>query len=171
MLLLGLALAALSVVVASAQKREPARGAASCPALAVVSGSNWLYLAPGSGGRYLLKAEANRDGHAPRPGGGRSSRLPSQALLLNSRVWVLTNAVGSSSNLWMLPQQPRLFALGPRPDAPMTAPPGMYEPEPYKGIVVVPGSQWDDRCLVFGGDPTAPMPVHKPELRLIPRSK
>jgi hypothetical protein len=86
-----------------------------------------------------------------------------------ARSWMVTNAAVSKSNRWIYLQPPRGFALAPRPNTPNALPPGVYESEPYKCIVVVPGPQWDDRCLVSGGDPTAPMPVRKPELRLVPR--
>jgi hypothetical protein len=71
------------------------------------------------------------------------------------------------SNLWQRPQQLRGFARNGQ----TRMPPGVYESEPSKCIVVVPVPQWDDRCLFPRSDVTAPMPVHEPELRLVPRRK
>ena len=122
----------------------------------------------GAGGSDLLQAETEGNGYAAQSRGG-VPQGPSSSLSLTGRLWAPTNSVPSSSKLWARPQPPRSFALGPGPNGPRLPPPGIYESEPYKCIVVVPGAQWDDRCLVPGGDSTAPMPVHKPELRLVPR--
>jgi hypothetical protein len=80
---------------------------------------------------------------------------------------VPTNSAQATSNLWGHSQKPRRFARNDQAGVL----PGVYESEPYKCIVVVPGAQWDDRCLFPGSDVSVPMPVHKPELRLVPRRK
>jgi hypothetical protein len=47
---------------------------------------------------------------------------------------------------------------------------GVYEAAPYSMIVVVPGPHADERGFVRPVEPNWPMPVVKPDLRLIPRS-
>jgi hypothetical protein len=54
--------------------------------------------------------------------------------------------------------------------APPTVSPGVYKTVPYSCIVVVPGPQPDDRCIVRPGGGDSSMPVVKPELRFIPWS-
>jgi hypothetical protein len=53
----------------------------------------------------------------------------------------------------------------------VTAPePGISEAAPFACIVVVPGSNHDDQCIVTPGDSGSKMKIIKPDLRLIPRS-
>ena len=47
--------------------------------------------------------------------------------------------------------------------------PGVYEGAPYKCIVVVPGPQHDDRCIIGLGAAQSRMPTITPDLELIPR--
>ncbi len=49
--------------------------------------------------------------------------------------------------------------------------PGVYETAPCSCIVVVPGPQLDDRCIInpSGGDSS--MPIVRPDLRFIPRGQ
>jgi hypothetical protein len=89
---------------------------------------------------------------------------------LRGYTWLLTNSAAWKSNRWASSGQPRLFAFRGS-NTPASPPPGVYESKPYTGIVVVPGPQWDDRCLFPGPDVTPPMPTGKPELRLVPRKK
>jgi len=152
MLLVGLALSGASLAVALAQKKEPAVGSGLPPA-------------------HELKSEIAGMGRALQDHGGVLPGFSISPSTVSGRMWMPTNSVGSESNRWTYLQQPRLFALGRGPNARTAPPPGVYESEPYKCIVVVPGPQWDDRCVVYGGDWTAPMPVHEPELRLVPRRK
>jgi hypothetical protein len=170
LVLLGTGLIGVSLIlVVAGSGREAAGG--PLPLLAAgASGADCLYLAPGPGGACLLRSKPAESNRAPwvvrvlPP--ARAFSLPAT----NGRAWVLTNSPWSRSNVWIFPRGARPFGPGRGPVAPPVAPPGVYESEPYKGIVVVPGPQWDDRCLTFGGDWTAPMPVVKPDLRLIPRA-
>lgn len=47
--------------------------------------------------------------------------------------------------------------------------PGVYEGAPYKCIVVVPGPQQDDRCIIGLGAAQSRMLTIMPDLELIPR--
>jgi hypothetical protein len=168
MLLIGSVLTGSSLVVALAWKEDPEPSAALARPFAVLSVTDWLYRAPGPGGGYLLQAQTARGGPAPQLTNGVPRALAFSLSPLNSRAWPLTNS-GSNSNIWIYVPQRGSSAPGSPDAAEPAAPPGVYESEPYKAIVVVPDPHWDDRCLAFGGRPTAPMPVHKPKLRLIPR--
>jgi hypothetical protein len=46
--------------------------------------------------------------------------------------------------------------------------PGVYLTAPFSCIVNVPASQPDDRAIIEPGQPTAPIPAIKPELRFVP---
>ncbi len=54
------------------------------------------------------------------------------------------------------------------PSAPPIIPPGVYKTAPYCCIVVVPGPQLDDKCIVNPGGGNSPMPVVKPDVQFIP---
>ena len=56
------------------------------------------------------------------------------------------------------------------PSAPSAVPPGVYRTAPYNCIVVIPGPQLDDKCIVNPGGGNDPMPVIKPDLQFIPWS-
>jgi hypothetical protein len=101
----------------------------------------------------------------------RTNRLTAASPVVITRTWVTTNLVRLNSNVWVFVTPTNRVTVRPRPWQSNIVKPGIYEAEPYKGIVVAPGPQWDDRCLVLGGNPNYPMPVQRPELRLIPRGK
>jgi hypothetical protein len=63
-----------------------------------------------------------------------------------------------------LPPTPRLRSQA----APAIIPPGVYRTAPYSCIVVVPGPQLDDKCIVNPGGGNDPMPIIKPDLQFIP---
>jgi hypothetical protein len=63
-----------------------------------------------------------------------------------------------------LPPTPRLHS----PTAPPIITPGVYKTAPYSCIVVVPGPQLDDKCIVNPGGGNSPMPIIKPDLHFIP---
>jgi hypothetical protein len=68
-------------------------------------------------------------------------------------------------------QLPQSLALGHNSIAGLPKP-GVYTSAPYTCIVVVPGDHPDDKSIVGGrgvGQEVEPMPMYKPELRLIPR--
>jgi hypothetical protein len=46
--------------------------------------------------------------------------------------------------------------------------PGVYKTAPFACIVIVPGKNPDDRCVIVPGECDPRMPVVKPELRFIP---
>ena len=54
------------------------------------------------------------------------------------------------------------------PAAPPIIPPGVYKTAPYSCIVVVPGPQLDDKCIVNPGGGNSRMPIIKPDLHFIP---
>src|ERR1035441_571387 len=54
------------------------------------------------------------------------------------------------------------------PTAPPMIPAGVYKTVPYSCIVVVPGPQPDDRCVINPGDVASAMPIVRPDLRFIP---
>ena len=54
------------------------------------------------------------------------------------------------------------------PSAPPALPPGVYRTAPYSCIVVVPGPQLDNKCIINPGGGNSPMPIIKPELHFIP---
>jgi hypothetical protein len=168
---IGLALIGSSLLLAPARKGEPARGAAPSLQFATLDGTNQLALAPSAGLRHLPKVNLTNDTHAPLHWRGVPPVLGLSLPSLRGWPWVPTNSLGPISNLWVLPRHPPSFARGARPGEPGSVPPGVYESEPYTCIVVVPGPQWDDRCLVPGGAAIEPMPVVKPELRLVPHHK
>ncbi len=87
------------------------------------------------------------------------------------------------TNVWRFPGGTNLFRLPDRSQrrvpgtnqatAPELLKPGVYEASPYTCIVIVPGPQPDDKCIIgrggAGGTTVDPrMPILKPELRLIP---
>ena len=84
--------------------------------------------------------------------------------------WFLMNTNG------LLAGTNSLYRVVPKPLAPAMPKPGIYQAEPYSGIVIVPGPHPDDRAIIGWSNPTpgAPavtpeMPTVKPELRLVPR--
>ena len=52
------------------------------------------------------------------------------------------------------------------PSSPLT--PGVYKTAPFACIVIVPGKNPDDRCVVVPAECDSRMPVLKPELRFTP---
>ena len=46
--------------------------------------------------------------------------------------------------------------------------PGIYKTEPYACIVIVPGKQPDDQCVVKPIESGSTMPVIRPKLRFVP---
>jgi len=72
---------------------------------------------------------------------------------------------GLTNLYWILRSNP--IAV---PSAPSATPPGVYRTFPYSCIVVVPGPQLDDKCIVNPGGGNDPMPVIKPDLQFIPWS-
>ncbi len=87
-------------------------------------------------------------------------RLPEPAF----KVQGWGTRTNSSQNLYFF-RPPTRHASPPRP------PPGVYEAAPFTCIVVVPGAHPDDRCVVGAPNVDPNMPMAKPELRLIPRSR
>ena len=167
LLFVGTVLIGASLVLALTGNSETEAGG-PLPLLAEgAGGADCLYLAPGPGGRCLLKTKTAEDSRAPR-----LWRVPPPALSFghpstNGGTWVLTNSPWLRSNVWVLPRGLAPFGLGRSSGAPMVAPPGVYESAPYKGIVVVPGPQWDDRSLVFGENESAPLQCRCPRLRYL----
>jgi hypothetical protein len=72
-------------------------------------------------------------------------------------------ATGSTNLNWILRSNSVVV-----PSAPSAVPPGVYRTFPYSCIVVVPGPQLDDKCVVNPGGGHCPMPIIKPDLQFIP---
>ena len=70
---------------------------------------------------------------------------------------------GLTNLYWILRSNPIVVS-----SAPPIIPPGVYKTAPYSCIVVVPGPQLDDKCIVNPGGGNSPMPIIKPDLRFIP---
>lgn len=68
------------------------------------------------------------------------------------------------------PQAQRFVVAGTNLlSTPQPLKPGVYLSEPYSCIVIVPGAQADDGALIPPAEPVPPIPVVRPELRLVPR--
>jgi hypothetical protein len=89
--------------------------------------------------------------------------IPAAAAATNW-FFVLTNK-NAGSLLFRSPNAPR---PGSEPSRNHPAP-GVYEGAPYKCIVVVPGPQQDDRCIIGLGAAQSRMLTITPDLELIPR--
>jgi hypothetical protein len=110
------------------------------------------------------------------PGWNPNSSAPTPPSLQPAITFVLTNSAATNRLFpgTLLPSfRTNLFSNAPIARAMPSVPPGVYEAEPYKAIVVVPGPHPDDRCIIGqGAAATAPaMPMIKPELRLVPRKQ
>jgi hypothetical protein len=64
------------------------------------------------------------------------------------------------------PTPPVVLSLGAAWEQPLK--PGLYKTEPFAGLVLVPNVQGDARAVVKPKEPSPPMPVVKPDLRIFP---
>ena len=99
---------------------------------------------------FLAPASNPAFGIKPFPPG---SRLSSQAV----------PPTGLTNLYWFLRSNPSAV-----PSAPPAIPPGVYKTVPYSCIVVVPGPQLDDKCIINPGGGNSSMPIVKPDLQFIP---
>jgi hypothetical protein len=60
--------------------------------------------------------------------------------------------------------------LDGRPEHSQPLKPGIYQTRPYAIILVVPGAEHDDCCVVGGTSGNSKMPVIKPDVRAIPKT-
>jgi hypothetical protein len=70
---------------------------------------------------------------------------------------------GLTNLYWILRSNPIAVS-----SAPPTILPGVYKTAPYNCIVVVPGPQLDDKCVVNPGGGNSRMPIIKLDLQFIP---
>jgi hypothetical protein len=97
--------------------------------------------------------------------------LKQQFFLLETAIAAPTNRfqVLSNKNVGSLLFRPPGVPL-PRGKFPTTQPaPGVYVASPYRVIVVVPDSRFDDRCIVGPRAAQPRMPTVTPDLELIPQ--
>jgi hypothetical protein len=81
-----------------------------------------------------------------------------------SQMFVLTNK--NSGALLFSPPGAFLHGRGPSTNQPS---PGVYEAAPYKGIVIVPDAQPDDRCIIVPPAAQPHITTIAPDLKLVPR--
>lgn len=70
---------------------------------------------------------------------------------------------GLTNLYWILRSNPIAVS-----SAPPIILPGVYKTAPYNCIVVVPGPQLDDKCVVNPGGGNSRMPIIRPDLQFIP---
>jgi hypothetical protein len=61
--------------------------------------------------------------------------------------------------------------LNSNPPALSRLPPGVYKTVPYSCIVIVPGSEVDPGGVIKRAMPNPTMPILKPDLQFVPRSR
>lgn len=82
--------------------------------------------------------------------------------------WMRTNGLVWHTNSVRLGRHSPGLLLGSQPPPAPIVLPGTYVCEPYTCLLVVPGPHPDDKCVIASGGPRDPMPMFKPELRLVP---
>jgi hypothetical protein len=103
---------------------------------------------------------------------------PSNMEPLKQQFFLLETAIAAPTNRFQVPSNKNVGSLLFQPPGvplpggrlPTNQPaPGVYVAAPYRGIVVVPKSWFDERCIVGPRAAQPRMPTVTPDLELIPQ--